>query len=335
MWQVGSRVLATRLDDEFWYPGTVQQEQDSGWLILFDDGSELSVADDQLLPLQIDVGDRLFVRLPGGDTYSPCLVLRISDEKLNVLFEDGTDEQTSLGMIRVDPTAWKDPGGAAAPSRWIVGDRVLAQWSRDSYWYPGTIQVIERDRLHVYFDDGDNEWRPADLVCENDLDAGSRVFVRMHRGPAFFPAHIVRRQGERIQVEYDNGQKEDTSFAFVRVRRGRSRIPWKVGQRVLAQWLYEPYFYPGRVAAVGDDVVEIHYDDGDKGTVPPEAVLPLRLGAGDRVYARRQAARVYAPAVIECQDGDRLYLRYDDGQVEWSSVPCIRVLPGELQHLQG
>jgi hypothetical protein len=220
MWQVGSRVLATRLDDEFWYPGSVQQHQDERWLVLFDDGSDCWVSDDQLLPLQIDIGDRLFVRLPGADSYSPCLVLRSSSDKLTILFEDGTDEQTSLGMIRVDPTSWKDPGGAAAPSRWIVGDRVLAQWSGDSYWYPGTIQVVDRDRLHVYFDDGDHEWRPADLVCENNLGAGSRVFVRRQRGPAFYPARIVRRQGERIQVEYDNGQQEDTSIAFVRVQRG-------------------------------------------------------------------------------------------------------------------
>ena len=118
MWQPGTRVLATRLDDEFYYPGTVHQADAARWFVLFDDGNECWVGDDQLLPLQIDVGDRLAVRLPGGTDYTVCRVLRREGEKINVQFDDGSDEQTSLGMIRVDPTAWKDPrqvGRCATP----------------------------------------------------------------------------------------------------------------------------------------------------------------------------------------------------------------------------
>jgi hypothetical protein len=157
MWQPGTRVLATRLDDEFYYPGTVQQAVAARWLVLFDDGSDCWAADDQMLPLQIDAGDRLAVRLPGVAEYTPCQVLRRDGEKINIQFDDGTDEQTSLGMIRVDPTAWKDPGGPAPTSRWIVGDRVLGKWSRDPYWYPGTIQAVSDDLVDIHYDDGDKE----------------------------------------------------------------------------------------------------------------------------------------------------------------------------------
>jgi hypothetical protein len=335
MWQAGSRVLATRLDDEFWYPGSIHQVENARCFVLFDDGSECWAADDQLLPLQIDVGDRIGVRLPGVDKYTLCRVLRRDGERINVQFDDGTDEQTSLGMIRVDPTQWKDPGGTAPPSRWIIGDRVLAKWSGDAYWYPGTIQVIDGERMHVYYDDGDHEWVPADRVCENDLAVGSRVFVRFQRGPFYYPGRIARREGERIMVDYDDGQKEDTSIRWVRVRRDAAVLNWKVGQRVLAQWVHDPFFYPGVVQSIGENLIGIRYEDGDKAQVPPEAVLPLHLEVGDRVYARRQAARTYHPAVIDQREGDRLFLRYDDGQTEWSAIEYIRVLPAELPHLLG
>jgi hypothetical protein len=225
MWQPGNRILATRLDDDFWYPGTVQQSDGSRHLILFDDGEERWMPDDQVLPLLIEAGDRLFVRVPGGGSYAPCFVLRRDGEKINVQFDDGTDEQTSLGMMRVDPTQWKDPGGVARASRWIVGDRVLARWSRDMYWYPATIQTINRDRLHVYFDDGDNEWTTADQVTFIDLAPGARIFARFQRQHGFAPARIVRRDGERLSIEYDDGRREETTISWVRVRRGPVQNP--------------------------------------------------------------------------------------------------------------
>src|SRR5438477_495763 len=98
------------------------------------------------------------------------------------------------------------------------GDRVLATRLDDEFWYPGTVRAIEGEQLHVYFDDGDHEWMPAERVAENELAAGSRVYVRFQRGPVYYPGRISRREGDRISVDYDDGQKEDTSIALVRVR---------------------------------------------------------------------------------------------------------------------
>ena len=332
--QPGDRVLGTRLQDAFWYPGTIRQRDGERSHVLFDDGSEGWLPDDQILPLQIDVGDRIAVRLPGGSAYTPGRVLRRDGERINVQFDDGTDEQTSLGMIRVDPTNWKDPGGAAPPSRWIVGDRVLAKWSGDVFWYPGTIQALDGDRLHVYFDDGDHEWMPSERVAENDLTAGSRVYARFQRGPVYFPGRITRREGDRIWVDYDDGHKEETTIAVVRVRRDAVVNPWQVGQRVLAQWMPEPFYYPGVVRAVDGELIHVKYLDGAQAKLQPEQVLPLKLVVGNRVYARWQGGKQYFPAVIKRREGDRLFLQYDDGQTEWSAIEYVRVLPGELPHFR-
>jgi hypothetical protein len=330
MWDSGQRVLATRLEDAYWYPGTVRQADAQRCRVLFDDGDERTLADDQLLPLQIDVGDRLFVRLPGGATWTPGRVLRLDGDKINIQFDDGGDEQTSLGMIRIDPTEWKDPGGALPVNRWIVGDRVLAKWSRDRYWYPGTIQAIRGGELHVYFEDGDHEWLPTDRVLQLDLRVGSRVYARTARGPVYAPGRIARRDGDRLWIDYDDGRQEATSVCLIRVALEPLDNPWRVGQRVLAQWQPEPFYYPGVVDQVNDEVVHIKYDDGDHAYLTPDLILPLRLKVGHRVYGRRDPERLYYPAVIERKDGDQLYLRYDDGNVEWSTVQRIRVLPMEI-----
>jgi hypothetical protein len=219
MWQPGNRILATRLDDDFWYPGTVRHGDDRQQVVLFDDGEERSIPAAQIVPLAIDVGDRVFVRVPGGGSYTPGFVLRRDGEKINVQFDDGSDEQTSLGMVRVDPAQWKDPGGARPAPRWIVGDRVLCKWSRDTYWYPGTIQALDGARLYVCFDDGDREWTTEDNVAVLDVAVGSRVFARFQRGPMFAPARVVRCHGERLSLAYDDGREEETTISFVRLLR--------------------------------------------------------------------------------------------------------------------
>ncbi len=43
---------------------------------------------------------------------------------------------------------------------WNVGDRVLARWFHDPFWYPATIREVDGERYYVKFDDGDKQWTP-------------------------------------------------------------------------------------------------------------------------------------------------------------------------------
>jgi hypothetical protein len=330
MWRTGDRVLAGRPADSFLYPGTVQDLQGSEVLVGFDDGEEALLPANQVKPLQIEAGDHVQVRLPATRTYTPAAVLRREGDRLTVQFEDGLHEATSLGMVRIDPSNWKGQARPRQGHSWIVGDRVLAKWSGDPFWYPGTIQALEGERLHVYYDDGDKEWLTPDRVTPLDLKPGDRVFGRWQHGPEFYPGRISMRDGEKIHIEYDDGGQETTTLSLVRVRRGASANPWRVGQRVLAQWGPEPFYYPGVVGAVSEDVLSIQYDDGDRGEVMPEQVLPLRLEVGDRVYARWQRGRYYYPGQITSRNGANILVQYDDGRQEWTTIDVVRVLPQEI-----
>jgi hypothetical protein len=232
-------------------------------------------------------------------------------------------------MVRVEATST----ASASNERqhfWIVGDRVLAKWSGDGFWYPGTIQDVENEQLHVFYDDGEDEWRAPDEVAELTLEVGSRVFGRWQGGQFYYPGKITRVEGDRIQVKYDDGDQEWTSVEYLRIRRSTGPMPWKVGQRVLAHWVPEPFFYPGKIDAVNDDYLHIRFDDGDQAWVIPEQIRPLRIEVGTRVFARWQGGRYYYPADVAQQQGDKIFIRYDDGREEWSSIKLVRVLATDL-----
>jgi hypothetical protein len=331
MWKSGERVLASRPGDPHLYPGTVQYPDGDKMDVIFDDGEEARVTAAQVCALTLEAGDRVEVRLPGTRTYTPATLTRRDGDRLSVDLDRGEQEWTSLGMVRVDPEHWKNAAPQPPAHSWIVGDRVLAQWSGDTFWYPGTIQGVEGGQLQVFYDDGERERRPPEKLAPLDLQIGDRVFGRWQHGAVFYPGKLTGRRGETIDILYDDGDRETTTISMVRVRRSTDiPVVWAVGQRVLAQWLSEPFYYPGAVSACDGTVVDIQFDDGGRSQVLPEQVLPLRLTLGDRVYARWQAGPNYYPAHLDQISGDDLFVTYEDNHQEWSSMALIRVLPQEL-----
>jgi hypothetical protein len=103
--------------------------------------------------------------------------------------------------------------------QWKVGDRVLADWTHDEYWYPATIRSIEGERVYIYFDDGAKEWSTSERLLPIDIELGDYVYCRWKGGPYYYPGRIARMQGEKIYVQYDDGDKEWTTISYVRVTR--------------------------------------------------------------------------------------------------------------------
>jgi hypothetical protein len=102
---------------------------------------------------------------------------------------------------------------------WKVGDRVLANWTHDKYWYPATIRKIDGERIYVQFDDGDKEWMTDTHLLEIDIEVGDRIYCKWKGGPHYYPGRVASKDGESIDVHYDDGDKEKTSIKMVRVTR--------------------------------------------------------------------------------------------------------------------
>jgi hypothetical protein len=337
-WAFGDQVLAPRAGDSYCYPGTVQQDAGEHCSILFEDGNEAWVPTGQVQPLRLEPGDWIEVRLPAGREFSIARVVRFGSGRLIVKYEDGEQETTSLGLIRMAPDQMashlmttSQPQTAPAPESslsWAAGDRVWARWSGDYHWYPGTVQTVEGERIHILFDDQDQEWVAPDRVVPLTFEMGQRVFGRWQRGALFYPGRLVRVDGERINIDYDDGGKETTMISYVRLTPFALGEPLQAGQRVLAFWPPGPHFYPGTIDKMMGSSVRIHFDDGDKATFSTEQVLPLILEVGQIIFARRRGAATYTPGQIVSREGDDLQMRFGDNKTERITLAQICVLPG-------
>ncbi|MBM4069210.1 MAG: hypothetical protein FJ271_09735 [Planctomycetes bacterium] len=102
---------------------------------------------------------------------------------------------------------------------WSVGQRILAQWYPEVFFYPAVIRLQEGDKYHVLFDDGDQALVTAKQIAPLDIKAGSRVFGRYKGGPAYFPGEVDEQDGARIHIKYDDGDEEWSTISMVRVER--------------------------------------------------------------------------------------------------------------------
>jgi hypothetical protein len=124
-----------------------------------------------------------------------------------------------LAGIRKEPPP--SSVGAVGPpetSVWRIGDRVLVNWTRDSYWYPGTISDKKESLYFINYDDGDKEWVNATRIRAEEIAPGDRVYCNWKNRGTYYPGTVTRRTGLSIHINYDDGDQEDTTISFVRIK---------------------------------------------------------------------------------------------------------------------
>jgi hypothetical protein len=331
MWNNGDRVLGNRPPGDFWYPGTVRHSDGRRFYVIFDDGEDALLTPDQLRPLALEVGNRVYARRGPGGNHEPGRIAERTGDRLLITFADGRQARVELGQVRVPtgaPEEPEEPTPAPAPRRWEVCDRVLACWF-DLDWYPGIVLAAEEDRVMVLFDTGSQVPVALDRVRRFALAVGDAVLCRRGAGPEFVAGEVTRLEGEKVQVRYDDGEEEWTSVRLLRLHRDE----WfaeggleglAVGNRVLACW-FDLYWYPGVILSVEGKRVHITFDDGDQALVTPDRVQELKIGVGDRVFCRWRGGPAFYPGEVMQQDGEKIQVRYDDGDEEWTSVRMVRV----------
>ena len=66
------------------------------------------VTPDKIKPLGFKAGDRVCVRRQGGPIYYPGEITRISGEVIQVHYDDGEEETTSIRFIRIEREGLRD-----------------------------------------------------------------------------------------------------------------------------------------------------------------------------------------------------------------------------------
>ncbi len=129
-----------------------------------------------------------------------------------------------FGKKAAAPPPMNQAEDGAAATALQAGDRVLASWV-DAFFYPGRVQQIDGHSCEVVFDDGDVAWVNEANVRRPDIRSGSEVFCRFHAGPTYKPGTVAEQNGEKLQVQYENGEKEWTTLSMVRVKRRLADVP--------------------------------------------------------------------------------------------------------------
>lgn len=88
-------------------------------------------------------GARVLAQYKGGDTWYVGKVVSHKGSKVEVAYPDGTSETLPSGHVRAFD--------------WKAGTRVTCKFKRGENWYPGEITSVKGDKLHIKYDDGDQE----------------------------------------------------------------------------------------------------------------------------------------------------------------------------------
>jgi len=143
-------------------------------------------------------------------------------------------------------------------------------------------------------------------------------------------ATVTRVDGEVIDVQYEDGELEYnmrvSRARFWRSPVGMSACPFSEGNRGLAHEI-DGYWYPGSVVLIRDDRVCVQYFDGPQRDLTPERLRPMNLQVGSRVECRWKGGQRHYPGEIRQKEGDRIYIVYDDGDREWTTIRLVRVAP--------
>lgn len=125
---------------------------------------------------------------------------KLPEDRLREYFERNWEEFNSKLTKAREATASK---GVV----WRIGDRALALWS-DDYWYAGTITDIKANRFFFAYDDGYKAWRTPDRIIPLQYEVNDPVQCNWKNHGYYYPAHIIRTDGDSIMVQYDSDSSQ-------------------------------------------------------------------------------------------------------------------------------
>jgi hypothetical protein len=100
---IGDRVLARwPQEKEWWYPGVVCATHGAELEVQYDDGDRAVVHADLARPLDLQPGARIHCRYQGGPTFYPGRVAGAVGSAIQINYDDGDKETSSVSMVRIN-----------------------------------------------------------------------------------------------------------------------------------------------------------------------------------------------------------------------------------------
>ena len=221
---VGSKVFA-EWKDKTWYHGTVNNTCEQGFNILFDDGNQKCVSQDQVFfdkspnVEDVKVGTKVIAKWT-GIAYYDAEVIKIIGDKYTVRYYDGMERDVTLSEMVLDTRTQVRGGEEAEKGKVVVGDfkvgdKVVAEWvSADALYSAEIIGNCEKGVNVRYYDEkekclAENQLL-ADVAPTTRQEVGTKVLVRDSNTNNFFAGEITKVGGEGYEIKYNAYGKEET-----------------------------------------------------------------------------------------------------------------------------
>jgi hypothetical protein len=187
--------------------------------------------------------------------------------------------------------------------------------------------------LHILYDDGDQHIVPESAIMPLAVEEGEQIFIRAKSEPQkiYTPATVTRVHGETLDVDLeDGGQETNTRVSRARLWRcpvGVPAFPFEEGDRVLALDC-DLCVYPAEIVAIQDETrVVVQYLDGPERMLTPELIKRFEVKPGLKIESRWSGGPHFFPGTLNKVDGERIFVKYDDGDEEWTSIRLFRIPP--------
>lgn len=103
---------------------------------------------------------------------------------------------------------------------WKIGSKVLVNKNGDNFWYPATVIRANRGLYRVRYAKGGLELLGAQYISGDYVRLGTRISGDWKNGGRYYPGRISSRTGDRVSISYDDGDKESTTLAYIRLSSG-------------------------------------------------------------------------------------------------------------------
>ena len=171
--QRGQRVLSRRRMGPTFYPGEIAEVNGENVRVRFDDGSDderttvaavrvpceargqgarqVSIKSTQAFLEHLREGDRVWALWDPAQALFVGVVTKMEERRAHIRFDDGDKAWVAFEhLMPFDP---------------MVGMPVMGRWKMGQAFYPGTITDVKGERIHISYQDGDEEWTtPAALA---------------------------------------------------------------------------------------------------------------------------------------------------------------------------
>ena len=96
------------------------------------------------------------------------------------------------------------------------GDWVLGNYKGSGYWFAGIAEKIEGGKITILYDDGERETVNLSNIRPYDWMIGMRIECNFKGQGDWYPGTIASLAGEKIGIDYDDGDKETTTTGLCR-----------------------------------------------------------------------------------------------------------------------